>query len=394
MLRAHAEMMDDAFDLATKLCRTKMVPTRFQGKPQEGTAAILYGAEVGLTPIQSMQRVITVHGMPTLEARTMVGLVQSKGYKVWTVAQSDESVTVAGRRLDGTVYETTWTIERAKRAGYVPTPSGPNSKCRPDVEDDWVTVTKTWEGRAKKSIVGNMKYITDPQTMLKAKGQAETCREIAPEVLMGIQYTIEELESERFDDAPPKTVRSERGSIAPVTADDILGTAAEPPAPKPARARKPKTEPQDVEVVDDPAPEPSENRPEPESSQVDRDRPVDDLPADDGVAPEPSPLRKAARDQLIKAIFATFGDVGLAKDENREDRLIVVEAIVGRRVESTKDLLDDELQKLRNALVDRKRNGVLEDDINEWLNAAAFKEAMAAEAAAEAAANETTDQEN
>ena len=172
-----------------------------------------------------------------------------------------------------------------------------------------------------------------------------------------------------------------------VTADEIMGSAPAPAAEaeKPKRTRKPKAEPEPPPAAgsDVPAKDIQANVTPDESPQVN----VDDSPAD---APTTG-LRAAMRKQHSAAIFATFGDVGLGKDENREDRLIVVAAIVGRRVESTKDLTDDELQKLRNALVDRKRDGVLEDDINEWLNIAAFKEAEAAEAAA--AANESTEPE-
>lgn len=193
---------------------------------------------------------------------------------------------------------------------------------------------------------------------------------------------------------------------AGATADEIMGTAA-PAAedPKAARTRKTKAKAQpapEPEVQDHPAANETTHLSEQETltgvgdTNEARTEVQETTPADPGQGPEQetSPLRASARAQHSKAIFATFSEVGLGKDENREDRLIVVEAIVGRRVASTKDLKDDELQKLRNALIDRKRDGVLEDDINEWLNAAAFKEAMAQEAAAEAAANETNTEGN
>ena len=64
-------------------------------------------------------------------------------------------MTVEGEAPDGEKYASTWTIERAKLAGYVPTPVVPNP--RPDEKDDWVTVSKTWDGKTTVSIVGNMK---------------------------------------------------------------------------------------------------------------------------------------------------------------------------------------------------------------------------------------------
>jgi hypothetical protein len=377
MLVAHAEMMQTAYELASKMVLTTMVPTRFQRKAEDATAAILYGAELGLNPIQSLQRIIPIHGMPSLEARTMVALLQARGYKVRTTAQSDDSVTVQGRDLEGEIYESTWTIERATRAGYVP-----------EIDPK----TQKYKTNANGRLVGNEKYLTDPIAMLKAKAQSEVCRDMAPDVLLGISYTSEELESERWDDsALPAAPGAERRASAPVTMDEILGDEPSAPAPKAkrkpaAKKAEPKQEPQDAEVVDTPAAsEPAPAQPANESDQTDATpEAVTDSPAD---APT-SDLRKAARDQLTKAIFATFNEAGLGGDSNREDRLIVIEAIVGRRVESSKDLNDDEMQKLRNSLLDRKKAGVLEADIDDWLNLAALKEAEAAEAAA---ANTTTE---
>lgn len=123
MLHEHARLYNTAWKLAGQLVQTTMVPKRFFRKQGDATAAILYGAELGLNPIQSLQRVVPIHGMPSLEARTMVGLLKARRYKVRTTAQSDTSVTVEGEAPDGEKYASTWTIERAKLAGYVPTPA-------------------------------------------------------------------------------------------------------------------------------------------------------------------------------------------------------------------------------------------------------------------------------
>ena len=180
MLRGHAEMMDMAYELATKMVRTTMVPNIYRGKPEDATAAILYGAELGLNPIQSLQQVFAVHGQPTIYARTMVALLKSKGYRIWTVESTDDSVTVAGRAPDGKSEESTWTIERADQAGYV---------AKQDGSGEWIK-------NANGKIAGNTKYITDPQAMLYAKAAAEVCRKLAPDVLLGISHSREDLESE------------------------------------------------------------------------------------------------------------------------------------------------------------------------------------------------------
>lgn len=249
MLREHAEIMATAYEFADFVCRSPMVPQRFLGKPQDATAAILYGSELGLTPMQSLQRVIPIHGMPSLEARTMVALLKNRGYKFKTLEQSDDRVTVEGHDLDGERHVSQWTIDRAIQAGYVPTPTA-NSQLRPGVQADWETVNRN----GKTSVLGNMKYITDPQAMLKAKAQAEVCRDMAPDVLLGMPYTREDLESEQYQDPTPEPTRG----TAPLTVEEILADdqVAAPPEPvekapaKRTRRTKPAAERREIRDAD------------------------------------------------------------------------------------------------------------------------------------------------
>lgn len=161
-LMKQAEAMSAAHKLATVLCNTAMVPATFKGKPDDAAAAILYGAEVGLKPQQALQQVFVVHGQPAIYARTMVALLKAKGYTFTTLESTDESVTVEGTSPRGEKETSTWTIQRAKNAGYT----------------------------------SNKKYQTDPQAMLYAKAASEVARKLAPDVLLGIKYTAEDLELE------------------------------------------------------------------------------------------------------------------------------------------------------------------------------------------------------
>ena len=81
MLREHVGMMADAFQLADAICYTTAVPERYRGKPKDGAAVIMYGAELGMNPMTSLQKVINVHGTPGLEARSMKGLLKAKGFQ-------------------------------------------------------------------------------------------------------------------------------------------------------------------------------------------------------------------------------------------------------------------------------------------------------------------------
>lgn len=198
-LMAHAQAMTTAKQLADALCETDLVPAIYKGKPGNGAAAILYGAEIGLNPIQSLQQIFVVHGAPAIYARTAVALVKRHGITVQTVASSNESVTVSAcNPTTGEVEVSTWDLERASTAGYT----------------------------------ANRKYQTDPQAMLYAKAAMEVCRKIAPDVLLGIAYAREELELETKQ-APRMIVSNRRGidglrdAIAPAVEPEIVGDEIE-----------------------------------------------------------------------------------------------------------------------------------------------------------------------
>lgn len=186
-LMEHAQAMTTAKQLADALCATDLVPQDYRNKAGNGAAAILYGAEIGLNPIQALQNIFVIHGRPAIYARTAIALVKSHGVKLQTIESSNETVTVRGTR-DDEIEEVTWTIEDAKRAGY----------------------TK------------NAKYTTNPRQMLYAKAAMEVCRNLAPDILLGIAYSREELELEH--DAPKlATVITSRGAIT----DEIMSPRVE-----------------------------------------------------------------------------------------------------------------------------------------------------------------------
>lgn len=436
MLHEHARLYNTAWKLAGQLVQTTMVPKRFFRKQGDATAAILYGAELGLNPIQSLQRVVPIHGMPSLEARTMVGLLKARRYKVRTTAQSDTSVTVEGEAPDGEKYASTWTIERAKLAGYVPTPAPGVKNPRPDEKDDWVTVSKTWDGKTTVSIVGNMKYITDPQTMLKAKAQAEVCRELAPDVLMGISYTSEELESEdqrQFDERDDNRGES-AGARRPVEADEILAEEVpldDGPIPEPAPADAP-TSSEDPDAGDNPRPAAEQVAPETPAGAVSEGQgdgapepePAPAAQPDEAQAepaPEPEPAgptaeqiaaqRKQAetdakaaaaskriaakrstapaanpdkpkgrmRKALEKRLFGLLGEVGLADEKNRDGRIAVYRSVLeDEAIGSTDDLDDTAIGKVADKLYAWSEQGVLGDEVAGILSDAALAESTAA----------------
>lgn len=192
LIREAAAVMADCHALAKAVCNTKMIPKHFQGNPDECAAAMLYGASLGMDPMQSVRQIYVVHGQAALYARAMDALVKGRGHLTWTVSTADDAVTVAGQRRGSQhVEESTWTFDRAKKAGYT----------------------------------NNEKYRTDPQAMLYSKALSEVCRKIAPDVLNGV-YAVEELQMERWD-GTTKAPTANAGSAAD-RMGAILGTPASP----------------------------------------------------------------------------------------------------------------------------------------------------------------------
>lgn len=223
-LEAEALAMEKAVHLARGLAVTQMVPAHFQKAGPRGdnavwdlAAAILYGAELGLSAPQSAQNVFVVKGKPAVYARTMAAQVMAaadrrpnpEAWGIEEVEATDVAVVWKAWR-DGRNASAQWTIERAQQAGYT----------------------------------ANARYQTNPTEMLRAKCIAEVCRILFPDVLLGMAYTVEELQLENV--TVQRVVRqgsrgtaklreiAEQNQAAPATPEPQVVEAEEAPADDPA----------------------------------------------------------------------------------------------------------------------------------------------------------------
>lgn len=289
-LVAWAEAAQAAGLLGKALAATSFVPKDFRGKPEECAAAILFGDEIGLSPAQAVQSVFVISGRPGLYARTMVAIVLAAGHDVETVAKTDAKVTVRGRRRGSQTWiEETWTTERARRAKYT----------------------------------SNAKYETDPQSMLYARAASDVCRQVAPDALAGIAYSVEELELAE----PAPAVRVTRNQAS--TSGTVRRRAVEAPAPEP-------TEP----PLEDATPTGSEA-----DYYATQDGTVDletGEIAEATVEPGP-PVTKA---QLTRLAILLKG-AGL---HDRGEGLAYLSGVVGRDVASSKDLTVAEASAVMDSL--------------------------------------------
>lgn len=187
-----AEAAGAAEQLAERLCNTRFAPAAYRNKPIEGAAAIMAGAEVGLSPIASLRAFDDIQGTPAPKAITLRAIVQSRGHDILITKSTDTEAVVTGRRKGDTEWQTcTWTIDRATKAGY------------PKKNGNWNT---------------------NPAAMLVARATSEVCRWVASDAIMGMPYSAEEIQDQGLQvDARPAPRR--------VAAAEILGEA-EPSAPQ------------------------------------------------------------------------------------------------------------------------------------------------------------------
>ena len=168
---------------AQKIANTPFVPTAFRGKPEAVFAAILYGDELGLGPMQSLNSIHVIEGKPSMSPELMRALVARAGHRLDVKLASNDKVILWGKRADNDSEATVeWSMKDAQQAG----------------------------------LAGRGAWKTYPRAMLLARATSEICRMIFSDCIMGLSYTPEEASSiagVEWTDAPVDPLQT---AIAPV----------------------------------------------------------------------------------------------------------------------------------------------------------------------------------
>jgi hypothetical protein len=159
---------DSLFALAERIEKSNLVPGAYRGKPVDIAIAMIYGHEMGLSPLTSLQRVVVIEGSPTLDAQGMTALTRKAGHSITGEVDDKKAVVTGVRQDNGDTMTVTWTIEMAMVAGLL----------RNDV----------WK-----------KYTSD---MLWARAVSQICRRLFGDVVLAVSYTPEEARQIQRDDAP------------------------------------------------------------------------------------------------------------------------------------------------------------------------------------------------
>jgi len=153
---------ESLWKLSQRISNTPFVPTALRGKNEAVLACVLYGAELGLGPMQSLNSIHVIEGRTAMSPELMRAMVARHGHRIDVVENSATVCEVKGLRSDtGSTATVRWTMEDAKLAG----------------------------------LAGKNNWKTYPRAMLLARATSELCRIVFPDVIAGLSYTPEEVSS-------------------------------------------------------------------------------------------------------------------------------------------------------------------------------------------------------
>ena len=184
--------------------------------PEQAITLMLLAQAENLHPMNALRRFHIIDGKPSMRADTMLASYRAKGGRaIWVTKADDTGKQVARWTYDGNDLEIGYTIDEARKAGYVR--QGSN-------------------------------WTKDPASQLRARAITRAVRMLCPEVVVGI-YTPEELEDvANTSGAPIKpmpaatteaTVLESKVGTGPAQAPAAPATAVNSPATSMAQAATP-----------------------------------------------------------------------------------------------------------------------------------------------------------
>jgi hypothetical protein len=280
---------------------TEFVPTAMRGKPDAIAAAILYGDELGIDPMQALASIHVVEGRPAPSAELMRALILRAGHSFVVHEMTGTLARVSGLRHGRPEAERTvvsWSLDMARSAG----------------------------------LLGRKNWQNYPRAMLVARATGDLARVVFPDVVKGLGYVAEDSDDAQVMESwgPPEAIGQDKPRAA------IQRTrrpkAAPAATPEPEDAPAPPSEPTAHDEAPPPvAPAPPEAEPREVVTALPELEP-EQAPDEPPVAPPnvlgPGLLRAVHRD-LAKAL----GTVA-----SREEKLAMLSAILNRPVLSSKTL--------------------------------------------------------
>jgi hypothetical protein len=268
----------------------------YEGTVATVMAVFLAGQELGFGPMASLRAITVIKGTVGLYALAARALLQQHGHEIVVKDSTSIRAVVDGRRAGGEWMRSIWDIDRATRARLLPGADNSN----------WRTQTKA---------------------MLVARATAEVARWVASDAMLGLPLLAEEIE-----DGPEvngQMLAIESAATGPP--GPAPGKELDPPPPagatKTPTKRKTTVKRAALPTAGDDRPPPAPPEPPPPA------QPPAAVPA------EVEPPAEKLPPQTRAKILAGLREMHIT---GREESLALISAWVGRQVDSTNDLSQNE----------------------------------------------------
>lgn len=185
--------------MAKALSHSAMFAKRFNGNPADVLGAVMLGKSMGIEPISALTSINVINGTPTASAMLIAALIRRAGHRI--DYQRDEKRLVVSctitRADDGSSVTETWSMDRAKRMG----------------------------------LAGRGMWAKDPMTMLSWRALTSAARLAVPDVVLGLAYTPEEIQSSAAQHVTARVVPDTQPTHAPQS-DGNATLGVEPDEPE------------------------------------------------------------------------------------------------------------------------------------------------------------------
>jgi RecT family len=174
--------LKEALQLASLLSKSKLIPKGFEN-PEACLVGILYGMEVGLSPIAALQRMAIIDGRPTIWGDAALALVEASGLLIKIEEKIENTEAPGNQQTSNSQNEAD--VVRSKTAICMVLRSG---------RSEPITRSFSIEDAKRAGLWQKPGPWTDyPDRMLMMRARAFTLRDAFPDVLMGL-YLREEFE--------------------------------------------------------------------------------------------------------------------------------------------------------------------------------------------------------
>lgn len=193
-IESYADNLQAKLQVANILLKSGMAPATYRS-PEQVLGAVLYGRELGFSPIRALHMINVIQGKPTLAAEGLKALAIQNGGRIKTVEWTDKICTLECTR------------------------------------GDWVEIgSYSWEDAQTAGLTGKDNWKRMPKPMLYARCVSMLVRNMFADILGGL-YSAEEMR-DAIPEPRPIAVANVRPAIELLNVDPKTGEVTEDDLPE------------------------------------------------------------------------------------------------------------------------------------------------------------------